>query len=303
MDLVYLITLLTSFFFVLIVILIAVKGLKNSQNDDDDDNRNEQRQSNRRLRPPGESGLRNRSGRTNRQTINPDNDDDEELEEIDFDDDNEGVGDDDGEDGMKEFPIKGKIGAKKARKLEMKAEKKLARERELQEREERKRMMEEQEKQRKLEEERIAAEEKAKEEAERLEKERKAREEQELYLQMKKQFTIDDEGYDGDENEEESQNKLQVFIDYIKEKKVVHMDELAGNFNMKTSDVVQRINGLLEQELLIGVIDDRGKFIYITNDELESVARFIKQRGRISLMELAENSNNLIKLIPVEATS
>ncbi|KAH9417336.1 DDRGK domain-containing protein 1 [Dermatophagoides pteronyssinus] len=301
MDLVYLITLLTSFFFVLIVILIAVKGLKNSQNDGDDDNRNEQRQSNRRLRPPGESGLRNRL-RTNRQTINPD-DDDEELEEIDFDDDNEGVGDDDGEDGMKEFPIKGKIGAKKARKLEMKAEKKLARERELQEREERKRMLEEQEKQRKLEEERIAAEEKAKEEAERLEKERKAREEQELYLQMKKQFTIDDEGYDGDENEEESQNKLQVFIDYIKEKKVVHMDELAGNFNMKTSDVVQRINGLLEQELLIGVIDDRGKFIYITNDELESVARFIKQRGRISLMELAENSNNLIKLIPVEATS
>lgn len=136
-----------------------------------------------------------------------------------------------------------------------------------------------------------------------MEKERKAREEHELYLQMKKQFSIDDEGYDGDENEEESQNKLQVFIDYIKEKKVVHMDELAGNFNMKTSDVVQRINGLLEQELLIGVIDDRGKFIYITNEELESVSRFIKQRGRISLLELAENSNNLIKLIPMETAS
>lgn len=133
-----------------------------------------------------------------------------------------------------------------------------------------------------------------------MEKERKEREEQELYLKLKQSFTVDEEGFDGDDNEEESQTKLQKFIDYIKEKKVVHMDELAGNFNMKTPEVVQRIQDLLEQQLLVGVIDDRGKFIYITNNELESVARFIKQRGRISLTDLAENSNNLIKLIPVD---
>lgn len=133
-----------------------------------------------------------------------------------------------------------------------------------------------------------------------MEKERKEREEQELYLQLKQSFTVDEEGFDGDDNEEESQTKLQKFIDYIKEKKVVHMDELAGNFNMKTPEVVQRIQDLLEQQLLVGVIDDRGKFIYITNNELESVARFIKQRGRVSLTELAENSNNLVKLIPID---
>ncbi|MDH8618446.1 hypothetical protein QIH36_27680, partial [Klebsiella pneumoniae] len=73
-------------------------------------------------------------------------------------------------------------------------------------------------------------------------------------------------------NEEESQSKLQAFIDYIKSHKVVHMDELAGHFNMKTQDVIQRLQDLLQQQLLIGVIDDRGKFIYITNEELQSVA-------------------------------
>ena len=159
MDIVYIITLLTSFFFVLLVVLIALKGLKNSQNNDnvdDEDDGNVQRHQTGRLRQ-GVSGLRNR-GRTNRHTNNIEQDDDDEFEEIDYDDN----GVDEDQDEMREFPIKGKIGAKKARKLEMKAEKKLARERELQEREERKRMMEEQEKQRKIEEEKIAAEEKAK---------------------------------------------------------------------------------------------------------------------------------------------
>ena len=31
-------------------------------------------------------------------------------------------------------------------------------------------------------------------------------------------------------------------------------------------------------------------------EELESIAKFIKQRGRVSISELAENSNKLISL-------
>jgi hypothetical protein len=50
--------------------------------------------------------------------------------------------------------------------------------------------------------------------------------------------------------------------------------------------------------LLLGVVDDRGKFIYISPDELEDVAKFVKQRGRVSIAELAESSNKLINLNP-----
>lgn len=50
--------------------------------------------------------------------------------------------------------------------------------------------------------------------------------------------------------------------------------------------------------ILSGVIDDRGKFIYISKKELEAVAKFVKQRGRVSIAELAEHSNNLINLNP-----
>lgn len=120
---------------------------------------------------------------------------------------------------------------------------------------------------------------------------------------MKQCFELEEEGFDGDADEEESQNRLQVFIDYIKQQKVVHMDELAGHFNLRTQDVVQRIQDLLQQELLVGVIDDRGKFIYITNEELQSVAKFIRQRGRVSISDLAENSNTFVNLLPVESSS
>ncbi|VDO74882.1 unnamed protein product [Onchocerca flexuosa] len=43
-------------------------------------------------------------------------------------------------------------------------------------------------------------------------------------------------------------------------------------------------------------MDDRGKFIYITSDELQAVAKFINQRGRVSKAELIEYSNKLIVL-------
>lgn len=50
---------------------------------------------------------------------------------------------------------------------------------------------------------------------------------------------------------------------------------------------------------LSGVIDDRGKFICITPAEYESVSKFIKQRGRVSISELASSMNSLIRLKPL----
>ena len=63
-------------------------------------------------------------------------------------------------------------------------------------------------------------------------------------------------------------------------------------------DVIDRVQSLVEDDRLSGVMDDRGKFIYITQDEYNAVAKFIRQRGRVSLRALAESSNQLINLNP-----
>lgn len=120
--------------------------------------------------------------------------------------------------------------------------------------------------------------------------------EYEKYLKAKKAFIVEEEGFEANVDSGDTQNKLADFINYIKEKKIVMLEELAGEFKMKTQDVITRIQELLDTEQIEGVIDDRGKFIYITSEELNSVAKFIRQNGRVSITDLVENSNRLIQL-------
>lgn len=212
-----------------------------------------------------------------------------------------------------------KMGAKKRAKLEAKAEKKALREQELKIREDQKKKDALLEEQRKVEAEKEAEEERKREEAEKKAREEKARQEHEEYLRMKEAFSVEEEGFD-QEQEDDKQNMLQEFINFVKvskssykvikililsftfqSNKVVVLEDLAVQFKLKTQAAIDRIVELQKDGRLSGVIDDRGKFIYISEEELNAVAKFIKQRGRVSITELAENSNNLINLVPVSA--
>lgn len=148
------------------------------------------------------------------------------------------------------------------------------------------------------------AAEKKKEESERLALEEKARKEHEEYLKMKASFQIEEEGFD-ECDEDEKENLLKTFVDYIHEHKVVILEDLAIHFKLKTQAVIDRITDLQNDGILTGVIDDQGKFIYISKKELNDVSEFIRQRGRVSITELVESSNNLINLKPIseEATA
>ena len=72
-------------------------------------------------------------------------------------------------------------------------------------------------------------------------------------------------------------------------------------FKLKTQQVIDRIQDLQANGTLTGVIDDRGKLIYVSQEELLEVAKFIRQRGRVSIAELAESSDDLINLTPVSS--
>lgn len=196
----------------------------------------------------------------------------------------------------------GKIGAKKRAKLEAKAEKKAAREAEDQLRAEKKKKLEVEEAERKKQQEEEEAEEKRKEDEERVAKEEKERQEYEEYLKMKEAFSVEEEGFEEGE-QEDAQNLLQEFVNFIKENKVVIIEDLAAHFKLKTQACIDRIKDLQKDEILTGVIDDRGKFIYVSQSEMEAVAKFIRQRGRVSIAELAENSNQLINLVPTASSS
>uniref|UniRef100_A0A6B2E676 DDRGK domain-containing protein 1 n=1 Tax=Phlebotomus kandelakii TaxID=1109342 RepID=A0A6B2E676_9DIPT len=189
-----------------------------------------------------------------------------------------------------------KMGAKKRAKLEAKAEKKAQREVELRLREEKKKKEAAQEEERRKVEEKEREEEKTREEAEKKAQEERERREQEEYMKLKATFDVEEEGFEEDEDEE---NLLKEFLEYIEKNKVVVLEDLATHFKLKTQAVIDRITDLKASGSLTGVIDDRGKFIYISEAELKAVAKFIRQRGRVSIAELAESSNSLINLVPV----
>ncbi|XP_055317076.1 DDRGK domain-containing protein 1 [Sitodiplosis mosellana] len=195
-------------------------------------------------------------------------------------------------------PNREKMGAKKRAKLEAKAEKRQQREAEMIAREEKKKRDELAAAERKKAEEAEQIAEKKREELERSEQEEKARKEHEEYLKMKASFQIEEEGFDEcDEDEEEA--LLNTFISFIQLHKVVILESLANQFKLKTQAVIDRITHLQNDGILSGVIDDQGKFIYISTKELHDVSKFIRQRGRVSLTELVESSNNLINLKPM----
>ena len=57
-------------------------------------------------------------------------------------------------------------------------------------------------------------------------------------------------------------------------------------FKMKTQEIVELLQELDSTGSLSGVIDDRGKYLYLEETELEQITRFIDRRGRVTLDEL-----------------
>ena len=67
------------------------------------------------------------------------------------------------------------------------------------------------------------------------------------------------------------------------------LEELAAEFGLRTADAVSRVQALESMGRITGVMDDRGKFIHISEQEMAKVAEHINARGRIAIADLAKN--------------
>ena len=73
-------------------------------------------------------------------------------------------------------------------------------------------------------------------------------------------------------------------------------EDLASEFGLKVVDVIARVQALEMMGYISGVVDDRGKFIFISRDEMAEVAAFINRKGRVAIAELARKSSDFVKL-------
>ncbi|KAL7678286.1 hypothetical protein ACOME3_004516 [Neoechinorhynchus agilis] len=189
------------------------------------------------------------------------------------------------------YPNNQLIGRKKLKKLQQKAERRQYR---MEIEEQRERMKEIQE-QKKLQ---VEAEERKKdnEKRKKLEEDQRLREDEKrksdvLYREIKQGFEVSQEGFEFDDSKKIS---VAEFIEYLKTSRVCPIEEIASHFSMKFGDVMNRINDLLNSGDLIGILDDRCRFIWVDEDILDRLARKAKSLGRFSISEFAAHCNDIV---------
>ncbi len=110
-------------------------------------------------------------------------------------------------------------------------------------------------------------------------------------------FTVEASGtVEEDTAATESDDLLQQFIQHVVKSKIVLLDDLSAQFNLTGRQVVERLQALQEEGRITGVMDDRGKFISICEEEMIAVASFINEVGRVSVTQLAVACNGILQL-------
>jgi len=99
----------------------------------------------------------------------------------------------------------------------------------------------------------------------------------------------------------QSQGLLYEFIDHCCDHKLVVLEELATQFKLQGQEVIDRVTLLDAQGRMVGLIDDRGKFLHLTAEEMANVVGYMNRRGRISIADLVRESNQLVRVEAVQS--
>ena len=141
------------------------------------------------------------------------------------------------------------------------------------------------------------AEQKLQEEIQKVQEEQKKKDD-EIYNQWKDMMKVGEEGEE--KMDFKNEEVIKKFLDYIKIRKVVSLEDISGTFKLSTNDVVMKLNQFEQEGRIFGIIDDRGKYIYITEKEMGLIEKMLMNRGRISKTDLIKECNRLIRFEPTE---
>ena len=129
-------------------------------------------------------------------------------------------------------------------------------------------------------------------------KEEQQKKEDEIYNQWKDMIKIGEEGEEKRNFSDE--NVINEFLNYIKRRKVVSLEDLSGVFKISPNELVEKLNQFEKEGRILGIIDDRGKYIYVTEKEMSMIENLFIRRGRINKMDLIKECNKIIKFEPTE---
>jgi hypothetical protein len=89
---------------------------------------------------------------------------------------------------------------------------------------------------------------------------------------------------------------VEDWIDEMKEKRSIKIEDIANKFDVSPNNVVARIKELIKQERAAGVLEGDGRFIYFSEEELQAIAETIKDAGSVSAADVASICNTEISI-------
>jgi hypothetical protein len=122
--------------------------------------------------------------------------------------------------------------------------------------------------------------------------ERQAREQEESEEWMKS-FAVEGAGEEARTQEQEEQ-LMNDIVDLIKTRRTVALEDIETQFGLRSSEVVERVRSLEGEGRIVGIMDDRGKFISVSEQDMRDIARVIQERGRMSVTELATECSSIL---------
>lgn len=125
-------------------------------------------------------------------------------------------------------------------------------------------------------------------------REERKRQDDEGYRQWIGQIAMEGKGELGEEGQHEKALRTFLLHEAPKLAKVHVLEEIASAHSLSVEKVVSIMEGCIKNKEMSGVFDDRGKFIFVTDAEYDAVARFLRQRGRVSMSELIRETNRVI---------
>jgi hypothetical protein len=118
------------------------------------------------------------------------------------------------------------------------------------------------------------------------------------YQQWKRLIKTEKSGEAVDEDVTQLPDFQDVFIQYIVDNKVVVLEEVAGEFGIKTARAVAILEELVIDKKLMGVFDQRGLFLHISSTSLDRIAAQILAQGKLTMEQLHNIVNKEVDLIP-----
>ncbi|KOB60152.1 hypothetical protein PFHG_05643 [Plasmodium falciparum HB3] len=75
---------------------------------------------------------------------------------------------------------------------------------------------------------------------------------------------------------------LSCFLNFIKLKKYVNITELSVKFQTTTDDIREKLEELEEQDMINGVLDEKGNYIYLSQEEINKLCFEIQSKGKVN---------------------